>query len=478
MAKEGFIEKDKRKKILLLCDDIRVHSGIAHVGKEIVLKTCHHYNWCQIAGAVKHPDKGKIIELSDSLDKEYGIKDASVTLYPTDGYGDSRLLRDMMKREKPDAILFITDPRYFMWAFQIENEIRKDIPIIYLNIWDDYPAPQYNENFYESCDALYGISKQTVNINKIVLGDKAKNKIIEYLPHGLNEDIFKPLSQDNKVLSEMKKQIFRNDEFDFVLFFNSRNIRRKQISDTIWAYKMFLDSLPKEEAEKCCFLLKTQISDNNGTDLKAVCEYLFGDDWEKYIRFVDGRLSPEQMSALYNMSDATILLTSNEGWGLALTESMLTGTPIIANVTGGMQDQMRFIDENGKWFTPSPQVPSNNTGKYKSHGEWAFPVFPACRSIQGSPITPYIWDDRCKPEDAADRIREIYDLSPEERKSKGAKGREWALSDEAGFTAEHQGKRFIEYTDKLFNTWKPRERYEFLNSNEYKTRTLNHNLVY
>jgi glycosyltransferase involved in cell wall biosynthesis len=276
----------------------------------------------------------------------------------------------------------------------------------------------------------------------------------------------------------MKKQIFRNNEFDFVLFFNSRNIRRKQISDTIWAYKMFLDSLSKEEAEKCCFMLKTQLSDNNGTDLVAVCEYLFGDDWEKYIRFVDGKLSSEQMSALYNMSDATILLTSNEGWGLALTESMLTGTPIIANVTGGMQDQMRFIDENGKWFTPSPQVPSNNTGKYKSHGEWAFPVFPACRSIQGSPITPYIWDDRCKPEDAANRIKEIYDLSPEERKSKGAKGREWALSDEAGFTAKHQGKRFIEYTDKLFKTWEPRERYEFLNSNEYKTRTLNHNLVY
>ena len=47
------------------------------------------------------------------------------------------------------------------------------------------------------------------------------------------------------------------------------------------------------------------------------------------------------------MSDAQILLTSNEGWGLTLTEAMLTGNPIIANVTGGMQDQMRFVDENG-----------------------------------------------------------------------------------------------------------------------------------
>ena len=57
-----------------------------------------------------------------------------------------------------------------------------------------------------------------------------------------------------------------------------------------------------------------------------------------------------KMSLLYNCSDAQILLTSNEGWGLSLTEAILTGNPIIANVTGGMQDQMRFEDENGEWF--------------------------------------------------------------------------------------------------------------------------------
>ena len=53
--------------------------------------------------------------------------------------------------------------------FDMEAEIRKDIPIAYLNIWDDYPAPMYNKPFYEACDLLMGISKQTVNINKIVL---------------------------------------------------------------------------------------------------------------------------------------------------------------------------------------------------------------------------------------------------------------------------------------------------------------------
>ena len=32
-----YIPKDKRKKILLICDDIRVHSGVATIAKEIVL---------------------------------------------------------------------------------------------------------------------------------------------------------------------------------------------------------------------------------------------------------------------------------------------------------------------------------------------------------------------------------------------------------------------------------------------------------
>ena len=168
---EGYIPKDERKKILLMCDDIRTHSGIATVAKEIVMHTCHHYNYINIGAAINHPEQGKRLDLSQETNKVAGIEDSSVNVIPFSGYGNPDLVRQLLRQEKPDAILFITDPRYFMWAFQIENEIRKDIPIIYLNIWDDYPAPQYNENYYESCDALYGISRQTVNINKIVLGD-------------------------------------------------------------------------------------------------------------------------------------------------------------------------------------------------------------------------------------------------------------------------------------------------------------------
>ena len=476
--KKGYIPKDQRKKILLMCDDIRTHSGIGTIAKEIVLHTAHHFNYVNIGAAVQHPEAGKKFDLSQSTNEEAGIEDASVSIYPSSGYGSPGLVRQMISMEKPDAIFIITDPRYWTWLFQMEGEIRKQIPIAYLNIWDDYPAPRYNESFYESCDLLMGISKQTVNINRIVLGDKIQDRILEYVPHGLNHNIYKPLEKDNTELVEFKKNLFKGKEFDFVTFFNSRNIRRKQIPDTIWAFVQFVDKLPLEEAKKCALVLHTQRVDPNGTDLPAVVDMLCGDNERYNIIFSEEKLSTNQMNLLYNSTDVQIQLTSNEGWGLSLTEAMLAGNPIIANVTGGMQDQMRFQDEKGLWFTPDENIPSNHRGTYKECGPWAFPVFPTSISIVGSPPTPYIFDDRCEAGDAANQLMEVYNLDPERRKAIGLMGREWATGNEAGFTAEKQGERVIENIDKLFETWKPRPKYELVKSTPLKKKVAQHNLVY
>jgi hypothetical protein len=109
--KEGYIKPSDRKKILLLTDDIRVHSGVAQIGREIVYHTAHRYNWAQIAGSVKHPDKGQIQDVSKEVNEAMGNKDSYVKLYPTDGYGNPDILREIIRLEKPDAILLITDPR-------------------------------------------------------------------------------------------------------------------------------------------------------------------------------------------------------------------------------------------------------------------------------------------------------------------------------------------------------------------------------
>ena len=475
--KTGYIVPHQRKKILLLTDDIRVTSGVAQIGREMVVNTSHRYNWVQLAGAVQHPEKGKRFDLSAETNKQAGIEDSSVILYPTDGYGNPDLLRQIINIEKPDAIFLITDPRYFTWVFQMENEIRKKIPIAYLNIWDSFPAPMYNKEFYESCDALFGISKQTVNINKIVLGDKAEGKIIKYIPHGLNNKNFRLLEEETDELKEFKKYITRGKEYDFTLLFNSRNIRRKSIPDTILAWKLFTDGLTKEQADKCLLVLHTEPVSDHGTDLPAVIEYFFPEGNENIV-ISNEKLPTEKMNLLYNCADGVILVSSAEGWGLSLTEALLTGTPFIANTTGGMQDQMRFEDENGEWYTPSPEIPSNHRKTYTTCGRWALPVYPTNLSVVGSPQTPYIYDDRCSFEDVAERISELYSMSKEERQERGKAGMEWALSDEAGFTSEKMSERIIEGMDELFKVWKPRPDYYIYKDTDYEPRALNHSLIY
>ena len=477
--KEGYIPQPQRKKILFLCDDIRMTSGIATMAREIVVGTSHHYNWAHVASAIKHPEEGKRVDISADTNKFNGIEDAYVMAYPISGYGTPDLIRNLIKFEKPDAIMFFTDPRYWIWLFQVENEFRKQLPFIYLNIWDDLPAPLYNEAYYESCDTLLAISKQTENINRIVLGDKAKDKVIGYVPHGINEDLFFPIDKNHSEfpkLQEMKKRAFGGKEYDFVAFFDARNIRRKCTADLIVAFELFVQGLPKEKRDKVALLLHTQPIDENGTDLYAVRDLIASDDTN--ILFSPDRISSQDLNLIFNLTDVTILPSSNEGWGLSLTEAMMCGKMIIATVTGGMQDQMRFEDENGEWVKFNPDFCSNHFGTYKKCGEWAIPVFPSNSSLVGSPPTPYIWDDRLDFRDLAKAIQEVYELGPEEREKRGQSARTWVTSDESMMSARWMCKNVIKYIDQTLETFKPRKDFEFIKISNYPKKKLRHKLLY
>jgi len=140
-----------------------------------------------------------------------------------------------------------------------------------------------------------------------------------------------------------------------------------------------------------------------------------------------------------------------------------------------MQDQMRF-EVDGKWIDFTPDFPSNHLGTVKEHGEWAVPVYPSNRSMVGSPPTPYIFDDRCNVEDAGAAIEEIYNLGPEERKRRGLAAREWAMSDEAGFTAEKMANKVIEVCDRGFEEFQPRPRFELHTITERPKKYITHKL--
>jgi hypothetical protein len=144
---------------------------------------------------------------------------------------------------------------------------------------------------------------------------------------------------------------------------------------------------------------------------------------------------------------------------------MITGKPIIATVTGGMQDQMRFEDENGKWIKFTEEFGSNHRGKYRKHGKWAYPVFPSNLSLVGSVPTPYIFDDRAEPFDIATSITELYATKmygPEEYEEQCKAAHEWVISDESMMTAKHMSDNIIEGIDETLNKFQPRHAFELI----------------
>ena len=441
-----------------------MHSGVATMSRELVLGTVKAYDWVQIAGAIQHPDKGKVVNMDTATAQITGVKDAHVTLYPVDGYGNEELLFSIIEREKPDAIMHFTDPRFWGWLYALERQIRSRMPLTYLNIWDDVPYPMYNRPYYESCDLLMSISKQTYNINKWVLGpdkvstidskDTENKTVLHYVPHGINSTIFHPIPDDDTFLKKRRKEIFSNKNYDFVIFYNSRNVQRKRTSNIMLAYKAFCDNLTKEDAAKCVLVLHTEVRQDAGTDLIAVKE-AFCPNYD--VIFSTAKYTPEDLNVIYNIADITINLSSNEGFGLSTAESLMAGTPIIVAVTGGLQDQIGQTKDDGSPIEFDLNFGSNNVGKYKKHGIWAYPCYPPVQCIQGSIPTPYIFDDMTRWEDAADGMMYWYLAGKDKRELCGLKGRQWAMN-EGGINSENMCNEFIKcmnYTLDNFQSVKP-----------------------
>ena len=282
------------------------------------------------------------------------------------------------------------------------------------------------------------------------------NKVLlKYVPHGSSTKYFYPITSDSpdcEDYSKFKEEFKTKHDVDFIVLYNSRNIRRKSPSDIILSFRRFCDGLSKEKAKKCCLLMKTAIVDENGTDLMFVKRTICPD---YKVVFVQDAVPTQQMNWMYNISDLVFFMSSAEGFGLAANEGIMVGKMLVAPVTGGLQDQMRFEDENGDWIKLSEDFPTNHRGKYKKCGVWAVPLFPSARVLNGSIPTPAIFDDFVDSEDAAIGLRFVYDLGEDERIRRGNIGREWILSSESGMSSPEMAKNFISGMNELFDTWVP-----------------------
>jgi glycosyltransferase involved in cell wall biosynthesis len=115
-----------------------------------------------------------------------------------------------------------------------------------------------------------------------------------------------------------------------------------------------------------------------------------------------------QMNVLHNIADFCINIALNEGFGLATLESMQAGKPIIATKTGGLTRQV--VD-------------------HRDGSENGFALEPDVKSLVGSQMVPYIYEDYVQNEKVSDAIYKMYKLGPEGRKNLGNKARSYVQSE-------------------------------------------------
>ena len=370
-------------KVLVLADHPYSPSGVGTQTKYMVegLLDTGEYSFICFGGAIKHND------YTPQKFEKYGD---DLVIFPVDGYGTQETIRSIIRTEKPDILWFMTDPRFFGWLWEMEDEIRSLIPMVYYHVWDNYPYPTFNKVWYDSTDTVVAISKVTYDIVKNV----SPKVDVHYLPHAVDASIFKPLKEEEKL--ELRK----NTGFDkdkFIVFWNNRNARRKQPGSLLFWFKEFLDRVGHDKA---VLLMHTDPLDSNGPNLNSILQEL--KMTEGQVKFSTNKIDFSQMAALYNIADVTVNISDAEGFGLSTLESLNCETPIIVNMTGGLQEQ---VTDGEEWF--------------------GIGIEPSSKSVIGSQDIPFIYEDRISKEDFVSALEKMYNMSAEQRQSLGSKGRNY-----------------------------------------------------
>jgi len=336
-----------------------------------------------LGGAIKHNDyrQVKVNPFGDDW-----------RIIPVDGYGTQEMIRSVIATEEVDIVWIMTDPRFWDWLWTMENEIRPHCPIVYYHVWDNYPYPKYNRSSYMSNDYIACISKLTHDIVKTV----APEVHSEYIPHAVDSNIFVPVTQEQK--NTIKKQLWTDQGEDpdkFTIFWNNRNARRKQSGTLIYWFKSFLDKVGHDKAR---LLMHTDPYDTHGQNLPLIIRDL--GLTKSQVMLSTEKIDPRHLAGLYNVSDCTINISDAEGFGLSTLESLSCGTPIIANMTGGLQEQ---VTNGVDWF--------------------GIGLFPSSKSLIGSQMVPYIYEDRLDKAQVVSAMTKMYSIGDEQRKIMGNAGR-------------------------------------------------------
>lgn len=430
-----------KKKILTISDHPLIPSGVGLQTRYVIegLLRTGKYKFISWGAAIKHPEY-KPQNVFPEIYKGDWI------IYPIDGYGERDRMRAFIINEKPDALLIVTDPRFYGWLFEMADEIKQNMPIIYWHVWDNDPTPEFNEAYYESIDFMAPLSLKTYGLLQDLRKLGKFNGKMKYIPHAIPPEVFKPVPEE-VVMKFRQEKLGPHWNKKFIVFWNNRNARRKMTGDVIASVQKFADEVGKENV---VLFMQTQAKDPEGQDLIAVAQkYKF----DHNLIMSEQRVSPEDLNMFYNSADVTINIANNEGFGLGTLESIMCGTPIILQMTGGLQFQIGDWWQDQTDFSNQDDLTKLAKKKWKNRDGkwWGVPVFPASRSCTGSQPIPYIYDDRVAHEDVVDALVKVYNMGREKRKELGKEAREWALKT---FPMEGMLKSFEDVVGETIETHK------------------------
>ena len=401
------------KRILFLGDHPLIPSGVGLQSKYLIegLLGTGKYEFFCFGGAIKHPD----YRMQRAFPEKYGDR---WKIQPVDGHGTKEKLRNAIVDFKPDAIIMVTDPRFFTWVWEMEDEIRRVCPLLYWHVWDNDPLPEFNVPLYESTDYVAALSLKTYGL---LQGLKHPVDRFSYIPHSLPEKTFRIV--DEADVTEFKLKNFGpHGKRPFIVFWNNRNARRKMTGDVIACFSKFLDKVGFDEA---ALMMHTDPSDPEGQDLVSVAKK-FGID--KRLIVSDSKTGADELNMFYNACDCTINVASAEGFGLSTLESLYAGTPIVVHMTGGLQFQIGpWWDGLDRFDDQEKLTKIAKDARSKGVVFWGEPIFPSSRSCTGSQQVPYIYDDRVSHDDVVSALMKMYKMTRTERRSLGVRAREWVL---------------------------------------------------
>jgi len=338
-----------------------------------------------------------------------------------------------MKLQQIDPDLLITNLNYQ----QLEG-LSQPLNNLYMNSGKEIPVFLYTA--IESARPIPGLYERLISqhLNDVFLipfnepnyemfreDDQLEPHIPTFIPHGIDHSVFEPKPE------EMARQFWRNSNIDpdsFKFFFCGENWRRKRVDKLCHAFSILKH---EKEVGDAKLVLHTSAGPSRGDSffggwdiasgpqsqgpdpMLDIYDLSLGEDVHITKMHSAQFIPDEQLATMYSGSDAHVLPSGGEGFGMTLLESMACGTPCIVTDL-----------KEARWLCQNSALYVEPEGKeLMRYGE-----------VLKTPSA----------EDMAEKMLEMYEMSESERGKMAEKGKQRAED----FSWRRTGREFVELIDR------------------------------